>query len=548
MHQLRPYQQDVFNDIVHHFKTSNENVIVDLSVAFGKTLLIAHLAKHVINKGGQVLSMAHTQELLSGAAETFGKNECSIYCASLGRKEINKKMIYASPQSLVKRLNNLQKIDLLMIDEVQFLSDRNENTVYMKIVNHILKQNKKCRVLGLSGSPFRLERGKTALMVGTKRLFKKIIATVYIKDLLKLGYLTKPITPHTQTESYDFSDLKMKMGKYQDKDLNEVTKNERLTKTIIRDCVNLCKDRKKVLIFASTLQHAKEIQGYLHEFGETCGYMDGKLNKTDRAMEIKLFNCGRHKYLVNKDLLGTGYDEPEIDAVILLRPSESRSLIIQFLGRSLRLHESKQDALILDYAGNFDSLEDLLSNESIKSISHRDKESSDEVIQCPECGCLNGENVHKCSNCGFYFISKTCEKCDTQQAISNRYCINCEAELIDPNIPLTISASGQERFVARVINTSLSSHRKNVICLRLDFLTDDKLNNYPNVSQFMAQSSGHLKHWIKKHYKKTTDPVMDTMMIDTYTNSVQRILAASDRFDMPEIIEYKKVGKYFNLV
>jgi len=211
------------------------------------------------------------------------------------------------------------------------------------------------------------------------------------------------------------------------------------------------------------------------------------------------------------------------------------------------LHESKKDALILDYAENFDSLSDLLENENIKSISPREK-GAQETIICPECGTLCGEHDHKCKTCGFYFVSKTCEACETQQSISNRYCISCEAELIDPNIPLTISPSGREFFVAKVINTSLSSHTKNKKCLRLDYLVDDKLNNYPNVSQFIAERSGLLKHWLKKHYIKTQDPVMDEMMIDTYTDSVDRVLQAKDRFKMPEIIKYKKIGKYFNVI
>jgi len=541
MHNLRPYQQTAFNKIVSHFKASSDPIIGDYTCGFGKTLLIAHLAKHVINLGGQVLSTAHTQELLSGAAKTYGENDCSIFCASLTRKELDKKMIYASPQSLIKALKRIPKVDLFICDEAHMIDDRNVNSVYMKIINKILKDNPKCRILGVSGTPFRLYKGNVSLLVGKKRLFKKIIDSVYIKDLLKIGFLTTPITPSTHSKGYDFSGLSLKMGKYQDKDLNEITQNERLTKTIIRESIKLCEGRKKILIFSATLIHAKEIQSYLYEFGESCGYIDGKLKNSDRSNELNNFANGTYRWMVNKEVLTVGYDETGIDAIILLFPSESRAKIIQILGRSLRLHEGKENSLILDFASNFDSLDDLLDNENIKSIDTKDKDKDSDTIICPNCGALCSEHAHKCKVCQYYFIFKECENCKTQNSVSSRHCINCGFELLDPNLPLQILPSGAEIFRARVINSSLSKHIKNKVTLRLDYLVNDQLNNFPNASQFLAEGTNHLKHWIHKHIKPEISP-------EPFYDSVDMIIRYENDFVLPEIISYKKNKKYFNVI
>ncbi len=548
MHNLYQDQQIVYDKVLNHLKTSDEPTVADLCVAFGKTLLIAHLARHVINKGGQVLSMAHTQELLEGAAAEYGAKDCAVYCSSLNRKELDKPLIYASPQSLVGALKQLPKIHFLIIDEAHFINDKNKETVYMRIIKHVLAVNPRCRILGLTGTPYRLEKGKINLIVGKKRLFKSIVAEVYIKDLLAIGgRLTKPITPHDIKESYDYSGLKMKMGKYQDCDLNKVALDERLTKSIIRNFVQKCETRNKCLIFASTLQHAKEIQKYITEFGYTCGYIDGQISKADRRQQLERFNNGINKFMVNKDLLGTGYNEKAIDAIAILRPSESRSLIIQFLGRALRVHESKKDALICDYANNFDDLNELLSNEDIQAINQDKNKEPEQVIICPECGALCSENAHKCKVCNFYFISKTCDQCETEQSISNRHCISCKCELVDPNQPLSISASGKEYFRGNVSSVVLSTHVKNKKCLRLDYLIDSEVLGYPTATQFFPQSSSWLLSWIKKHMTKKHDDIATDVAYYDYVDNVDNIVRDKRCFVLPTVINFEKKGKYYNV-
>jgi len=535
MFKLRDYQQDAINNIINHCKVSSDPVVADLCVSSGKTNMISHLIKHVVSKGGRVLAVTHVKELVIDAVETYDNHsDYGICAASLNKKETDKHVTFAMIQTLTNKIKLFPKIDFLIIDECHRINDSNQKTAYMSVVNHLKKVNPKIRIVGLTGTPFRLGTG---LLVGKKRLFKKIIATVYIKDLLKLGFVAKPVTPHTNIDAYDFSKLEIKHGTYQEVDLNAVTHDERLTKSIVNDIIIKCQERSKVIMFASTLQHAKEIIGYLP--ANSAVYIDGKLSVKERADVLNRFHHDDSiKFMVNKDLLGTGYSFPEISCVAILRPTESLALLIQLIGRGLRIKDGKENCLILDYASNFIDIDSLLDNEGIKSIAPRDKQDQDKII-CPDCGTFCNEGARRCK-CGFWFVSKECTECQTENDITARHCLNCEAELVDPNNALCALSSGAEAFRAKVINYSLSTYNKNKKCLRVDYIADDVINKQPNISAFYAQGTGHLKHWIKHHLKPGFDP-------NAYLDNVDNIVRYQNDFNLPTVITYKKNGKYFNL-
>jgi DNA repair protein RadD len=111
------------------------------------------------------------------------------------------------------------------------------------------------------GTAFRLGSGS---IIGKQRLFKKVIGSITVPELIRQGYLTKPIAP-AAAGHYDFSGVKTIGGKYKEVDLQSAVADARLTKTIIADVIAQTAGRNKVLLFASTLRHATEIIGYLPE-------------------------------------------------------------------------------------------------------------------------------------------------------------------------------------------------------------------------------------------------------------------------------------------
>lgn len=537
--KLRPYQNEIVEAAVRQFKTSNDPVIIDACVGAGKTLMISHIARHVIEKGGRVISLAHTKELVEGAHKTFKSYapdmEVGIFSAAIGRKDTHHQVTFATEKSLTNALPSFEKIDLLIIDEAHRVNDRSETTCYMRIIKHFQSLNPKLRILGLTGTAFRLGTGS---IVGKKRLFKKIIASITVPELIEQGYLTKPIAPTSTAGNYDFSKVDTVAGKYRDSDLQSAVSDDRLTKSIIADVITKTARRNKVLIFASTLRHAKEIISYLPK-GEA-GYLDGSLPKKEREAVLKAFAAGEIKYLINKDILTTGYDEPAIDAIAILRPTESRSLLIQMIGRVLRLHESKTDALVLDYAENIErhgegSLDELF----LKEASARESEGGHAGEQeCPECGDWVSEYARRCG-CGYYFISRDCPECGEENDITRRYCFKCAHELIDPNDKLTLAANNTDAVMAPVISMRLESYIKNKETLKVTFDTP----TIGRVQQFLVPKSRYLKFFLSKmagaHGAK-----LDSLMELTPT----QIASQSCIFRKPEAIRCKPDGKYWRVI
>jgi DNA repair protein RadD len=257
--ELRPYQQSIIDVSIEHFRKSDEPIIIDACVGAGKTLVISHIARHVVNKGGRVISLAHTKELVESAYYTFldyaQDMECGVFSAGMGRKDTEHDVTFCSEKSLINALEQFQPIDLLIIDEAHRVNDSNAETCYMRIISHFQAANPKLRVLGLTGTSFRTTTGP---ITGAEKLFKRVIASVTVPELVGQGYLTPPIAPLNQ-DAYDFSAVKLIGGKFNEADLNAAVADVRLTQTIINSVVQQTQHRNKVLIFASTLKHAQEI-------------------------------------------------------------------------------------------------------------------------------------------------------------------------------------------------------------------------------------------------------------------------------------------------
>jgi DNA repair protein RadD len=192
--ELRPYQQNIIDVSIEHFRKFNEPIIIDCCVGGGKTLIISHLARHVVHKGGRVISLAHTKELVESAYYTFldyaQDMQCGVFSAGMGRKDTEHDVTFCSERSLVNSLEQFQPIDLLIIDEAHRVNDTNAETCYMKIISHFQAANPKLRILGLTGTSIRTTTGPIA---GEGKLFKRVIASISVPELVEQGYLTKPI-------------------------------------------------------------------------------------------------------------------------------------------------------------------------------------------------------------------------------------------------------------------------------------------------------------------------------------------------------------------
>lgn len=476
MYKLRPYQQEAVLATLQHFRKDKSPAVIVLPTGAGKSLVIAELARLA---KGRVLVLAHVRELVDqnhAKYQSFGL-EAGIYSAGLNRKQSSQKTIFGSIQSIARAPDEFfQGFSLLVIDECHRVSMEGE-TQYFQVISKLQKLNPDLCVLGLTATPYRLGFGwiyevnlpRKTRQTESDRFFKKCIFDLSIRFMIKSNYLTPPIPIHSPVTSYDFSSLELKNGHFILSQIEELLKNQkRITPLIVRNIIEMSEDRRGVMIFTSSVHHAKEILRHLP--AESSALVLGDTDERERDQIIGKFKNKDLKYLVNVSVLTTGFDAPHVDVIAIMRPTESASLYQQIVGRGLRLSPGKTDCLILDYTGQ--------GHDLFQPDIDEDKPSSESVIvevPCPSCGLINhfwglvepdGTLVEhfgrKCRGsfedprtrqtleCGFRFRCKLCDKCGAENDIAARVCGSCQHVLVDNDQKLKEALSLKDAHVMRV--------------------------------------------------------------------------------------------------
>ena len=373
MFKLRYYQQDAVDAVIAHVKKRLSPCLLDLATGAGKSLIVAELAKFFsgVAPSKKVLCIAPSKELVEQNAEKYEMTgyHASIYCASAGKKCLRSQVIFASPQSALKSIDKIAHmgISAIIIDEAHGITPS-----LLKIIDGVLnyeiagrKANEKCRIVGMTATPYRMNTGYIYAIDATEEeeihhdetkaidpFFSKLLYRITAGELVEEGFLTKPEIGDSE-DNYDTSGLELnRMGKFDGKQVAEVFQKSTKTEKIVNEITQRSQDKIGVMIFASTISHAEEIAGLLPQ-GQS-EVVTGKLKKKERADIINRFKAQQFKYIVNVDVLTTGFDAPHVDLVGVMRATESASLFQQIIGRGLRLHENKPFVTILDYAENIE--------------------------------------------------------------------------------------------------------------------------------------------------------------------------------------------------
>lgn len=483
MYQLRPYQKESVDAVIAHFRKERSPAVIVLPTGAGKSLVIAELAR--IAKG-RVLVLAHVKELVEQNHSkyiSFGLN-AGIFSAGLKRKETTQKVIFGSIQSVI----NAEKKDedffsdftLVVIDECHRVNMEGE-TQYFQVIDKLRQSNPEICILGLTATPYRhgygwiyqIHKKKNDQKTSEERFFRYCLYELPLRYMINHKYLTPPVVIDAPVAAYDFSELKLVNGKYSTEDVENALKSqERITPTIIKNIVELSRDRLGVMIFTSSVRHAREVLDYL-PMGSAL--VTGETDADERFEIIEAFKAQKIKFLVNVSVLTTGFDAPHVDVIALLRPTESVSLYQQIVGRGLRLFPDKKDCLILDYTG---LVHNLFHPEIDDDKPH--KNSVIVPILCPQCGHENqfwGTVEHdevvehfgrRCTGvfenpgngewaeCGYRFRFKVCGACGAENDIAARICRECDIELVDPDKKLKEVMSLKDAHIMKPDSMQLS--------------------------------------------------------------------------------------------
>lgn len=463
----RDYQTKAIQEVFIALKKNDDPVLLYSSVGSGKSLICAFICKQFEQLNKRVLCLVNSSELVRNNSDAFKSidGNPSVFCASLLDKSYSNNIVFATPQSVIAAIKSNHPIksivfNMIIVDEADNIAFKNHDSIFMRILRHYKQEYQPMRLLGMTGTPFRSDNGKTESIVGEHGLFKSVVGNITTEWLIENNYLAKPSFGLKHVDSIDMTSyhIEKSVKNKQNALSNIVTKNKRLTWEILQEVNKIMTHRNGAFIFCSSIAHCYEAVEAL-PLGSS-RLIIGSTKENERNEILTLARNKEIKYLVSVSCLLVGIDVPYFCTTVFLRPTQSLRIFLQAIGRSLRLHREKKDALILDYAQNLDRFQDIdhpIINEALQA--RRDDEEEDKPFTCYTCGEMAGLHTRRChgmvagKRCDYFFQFKTCTDCNVQSDITARACRGCGRELIDPNAKLTRLKA--ETFTLDVIGTEL---------------------------------------------------------------------------------------------
>ncbi|HQL76438.1 MAG TPA: DEAD/DEAH box helicase family protein [Phycisphaerae bacterium] len=406
---LRPYQTEAVAAVYDHLRRRDDHPCVVIPTAGGKTPVMASICRDAVTQwNGRVLILAHVKELLEQAVEKLHVMapdlwmRIGVYSAGLKSRDTEHPIIVAGIQSVYKRAAELDAFDLILLDEAHMLPPDGEG-MYRTFLADAQTVNPRVRLIGLTATPYRMTTG---MICGPENLLNHVCYEVGVRELIVQGYLC-PLKTKAGRRKVDTSGLHLRGGEYIAGEVEALMDDDSLVRSACREIVDHTQDRHSVLVFAAGVQHALHVQRVLGEIGHECGFVCGETLPFERAETLRRFRDGQLKFLVNVNVLTTGFDAPNIDCVALLRPTNSPGLYYQMVGRGFRLHPSKDNCLVLDFAGN------ILRHGPVDALQVKDRANGGgeaPAKECPQCQAVIHAAYAVCPECGYEFPAREREK------------------------------------------------------------------------------------------------------------------------------------------
>ena len=335
---LRPYQQEAFESVFSEWTRGVRKTLLVLPTGTGKTIVFSKIAEECVRRGKKVLIMAHRGELLDQAADKILKStglQCSVEKAEQSCLGDWYRIVVGSVQTLMheRRLRQFRTdyFDVIIIDEAH----HSISPSYQSVLQHF----DRAFVLGVTATPDRAD------MKNLGSYYESLAFEYTMPQAIKSGYLV-PIKALTVPLKIDISMVGISAGDFKVGEIG--TALDPYLYQIADEMVKYCMDRKTI-VFLPLIATSQKFMGILNERGFVAAEVNG--SSEDRAEILQDFEDGKYNVLCNSMLLTEGYDCPAVDCIIVLRPTKSRPLYAQMIGRGTRLspETGKEHLLLIDF-------------------------------------------------------------------------------------------------------------------------------------------------------------------------------------------------------
>jgi ATP-dependent helicase IRC3 len=350
MLDLRPYQRDALLRVRDAYKAGKRRVLVSLPTGTGKTVVFAHFPRALKMKK-RLLVLAHREELLVQAQHKFRSvdPELQVEIEQAGaRASADSRVVVASVPTLARkgsaRLSRLNPDDfsIVVVDEAHHAVA----PTYRRIFDHfgLFDPGTPRLLIGFTATP---RRGDNQ---GLGEVFEEVCYARDLREMIAANYLA-PIAGWRVDTGVSLDGVKVSHGDFVEDQLARVVNTPDRNRLLVQAYRDLARGRRAI-VFCVDVAHARAAEEAFAEAGIRAAAIWGALPKEERRARLTRFSEGEIDVVTNCVVLTEGFDEPRVDCVIMARPTRSRLLYAQMVGRGTRLHPDKSDLLVVDLADN----------------------------------------------------------------------------------------------------------------------------------------------------------------------------------------------------
>jgi superfamily II DNA or RNA helicase len=400
--ELRPYQNQLANDIRGAFGSGANRPLAVSPTGSGKTVLFSYITSQVLKRGSRVIIVAHRREILDQISATLKRVGVPHGFIQAGKSTSTQPAMVASIQTLARRLDTVPAPDLVIIDEAHHSVSKSYVQMFAAWPT--------AKFIGVTATPERLD-GK-----GLGVMFDRMVMGPSVQWLIDNGFLAQPVY-YAPREVVDLSQVHTIAGDFDRSETEEIVDTPRITGDAVTHYVRFC-NRQRAVAFCISVAHAQHVADTFNSCGIPSASIDGTLDPEVRKQRVDDLTAGKILVLTSCELISEGFDLPAVNAAILLRPTQSLSMHLQQVGRALRPYPGKANAIILDHVGNC-LRHGLAEQERDWDLSGREKRLKKSSLV----------ETKQCSKCFAIFAGTVCPQCGSQREIAAREIEEVDGEL-----------------------------------------------------------------------------------------------------------------------
>ena len=404
----RPYQEEALEALDRHVCAKDTNPCVVIPTGGGKSVMMAWAIQQwkAAYPPFRCIVLAHRKELVQQNADELAGlwpgGDIGVYSAGLRRRDEEHSILFASIDSVHDKWGNFAPWDCILIDEAHRIPASGEGK-YRTFINGSRITNKNLRVVGFTATPFRMG----GPICHKDHILHEICYEANVGDLIAQGFLCR---------------LRSKVGDVQP-DLEKVNRNsggdyivnslaaavdtDDIVGRAVRSAMGHIQreGRKSIVFFCVDVDHCRRVSNELRKFGVDAPTVTAKTPPAERDRIAEGFKAGRYHAICNVNVYTEGFNAKRVDAIVLLRPTLSRGLYVQMVGRGLRTHPEKSDCLVLDYAHCIDE------HGPIDCIDAGEVK----LAECQACGDVFSRAIRVCPHCGWEIPKVEVERAEAEE-------------------------------------------------------------------------------------------------------------------------------------